>query len=55
MARHTFATTICLNNGMALEDVSKMLGHSNLKTTQIYGRITQARLNASMNKISRKI
>jgi integrase/recombinase XerD len=55
MARHTFATTICLNNGMALEDVSKMLGHSSLKTTQIYGRITQARLNASMNKISKKI
>jgi site-specific recombinase XerD len=55
MARHTFATTICLNNGMPIEDVSKLLGHSNLKTTQVYGRITQERLSNSMKKISRKI
>jgi integrase/recombinase XerD len=55
MARHTFATTICLNNGMPMEDVSKLLGHSNLKTTAIYGRITQDRLQKSMEKINKKI
>src|SRR5450755_159505 len=55
MARHTFATTICLNNGMPMEDVSKLLGHSSLKTTAIYGRITQDRLQKSMEKINRKI
>lgn len=55
MARHTFATTICLNNGMPMEDVSKLLGHSNLKTTAIYGRITQDRLQKSMDKINKKI
>jgi integrase/recombinase XerD len=37
-ARHTFATTICLNNGKPMEDVSNLLGHSSLKTPAIYGR-----------------
>lgn len=55
MARHTFATTVCLNNGMPMEDVSKLLGHSSLKTTAIYGRITQDRLQKSMDKINKKI
>jgi integrase/recombinase XerD len=55
MARHTFATTICLNNGMPMEDVSKLLGHSSLKTTAIYGRITQDRLQKSMEKVGKKI
>jgi integrase/recombinase XerD len=55
MARHTFATTICLNNGMPMEDVSKLLGHSSLKTTAIYGRITQDRLQKSMDKINKKL
>jgi integrase/recombinase XerD len=55
MARHTFATTICLNNGMPMEDVSKLLGHSSLKTTAIYGRITQDRLQKSMEKVNKKM
>lgn len=55
IARHTFATTICLNNNMALEDVSMLLGHSSLKTTQIYGKITQERLHQSIKSISKKI
>ena len=55
IARHTFATTICLNNNMALEDVSMLLGHSSLKTTQIYGKITQDRLHQSINTISKKL
>ena len=55
VARHTFATTVCLNNGMPMEDVSKLLGHSSLKTTAIYGRITQDRLQKSMEKINKKL
>jgi len=55
MARHTFATTICLNNGMPMEDVSKLLGHSSLKTTAIYGRITQDRLQKSMERVNKKM
>jgi integrase/recombinase XerD len=55
MARHTFATTICLNNGMPMEDVSKLLGHSSIKTTAIYGRITQDRLQKSMEKVNKKM
>jgi len=55
MARHTFATTICLNNGMPMEDVSKLLGHSSIKTTAIYGRITQERLQKSMERVNKKL
>ena len=36
MARHTFATTITLSHGIPIETVSKMLGHTSIKTTQIY-------------------
>lgn len=55
IARHTFATTICLNNNMKLEDVSMLLGHSSLKTTQIYGKITQDRLHHSIKSITKKL
>jgi integrase/recombinase XerD len=55
IARHTFATTICLNNNVPLEDLSKLLGHSSIKTTQIYGRITEQRLEKSIQNIQNKI
>jgi integrase/recombinase XerD len=55
LARHTFATTICLNNNMPMEDLSKLLGHTNIRTTAIYGRITETRLKESMNKLQKNI
>ncbi len=55
IARHTFATTICLNNNVPLEDLSKLLGHTSIKTTQIYGRITEQRLEKSIQLIQNKL
>jgi site-specific recombinase XerD len=55
LARHTFATTITLTNGVPIESVSKMLGHTNLKTTQIYARIIDAKVNDDMALLANKL
>jgi site-specific recombinase XerD len=52
LARHTFATTIALSNGVPLETVSKMLGHTSLKTTQIYARILNSKISSEMDKLA---
>lgn len=51
MARHTFATTITLNNNVSIETVSKMLGHSNIKTTQIYAKVLKSKISYEMNQL----
>lgn len=53
-ARHTFATTVTLNNRVPLETVSKMLGHKSIKTTQIYSRVTEVKLSDDMAPIMSK-
>lgn len=55
MSRHTFSTTVTLSNGVPIETVSKMLGHSNIKTTQIYARITNNKISSDMQILADKL
>ena len=49
VARHTFATTITLSNGVPIETVSKILGHTKLATTQIYARVLDKKISEDMS------
>lgn len=54
-ARHTFATTTTLAKGVPIETVSKMLGHTNIETTQIYARITNEKIRKDMEVLAGKL
>ena len=54
MARHTFATTVTLNNDIPIESVSKMLGHSSIKMTQVYAKLLDKKVSQDMKKLHEK-
>jgi integrase len=55
LARHTFATTVTLNNDVPIESVSKMLGHKNIKTTQIYAKVLDKKVGSDMKILKEKL
>jgi site-specific recombinase XerD len=55
MARHTFATTVTLSNGVPMETVSKMLGHNSIKTTQHYAKVLDGKISEDMQKLEEKL
>lgn len=55
IARHTFATTVTLSNGVPIESVSKMLGHTNIRTTQIYAKVIDRKLSEDMRNLQQRM
>lgn len=53
--RHTFATSITLSQGVGIETISKLLGHKNIRTTQIYASVTHSRVRSEMNRLQKAI
>lgn len=55
VARHSCATSVLLANGVPIETVSKILGHTNIRTTQIYARITDLKVSNDMEMLAQKL
>lgn len=55
MSRFTFATTICLTQGIPIETLSQMMGHLSIKTTQIYAEVTKTKINEDMTNLENRI
>ncbi|WP_367278100.1 site-specific integrase [uncultured Algibacter sp.] len=54
VARHTFATTVMLSNGVSIETVSKLLGHAKLSTTQIYARVVETKISEDIQNLLKR-
>ena len=50
-ARHSYATSVCLANGVSIENVAKMLSHTNIKMTQHYARVLDSSILKDMNNV----
>ncbi|MFK5880405.1 MAG: site-specific integrase [Flavobacteriaceae bacterium] len=55
MARHTFATTVTLSNGVPIETVSKLLGHSKIASTQVYARVVERKVSDDMQRLREQL
>lgn len=55
LARHTYATTVTLSNGIPMETVSKLLGHSKLQTTQIYAKVVNQKVEDDIEMLRAKL
>jgi site-specific recombinase XerD len=55
MSRHSFATSICLSQGIPIESLSRMMGHLSIKTTQIYAEVTRTKINEDMTNLAKQI
>lgn len=55
MARHTYASEICLSQGVPIETVSRMLGHRDLRSTQIYAKISNNKISEDTDKLEERI
>ncbi len=54
-SRHTFASEICLLNGVPIETISRLLGHTNVKTTQVYAKLSETTISRDMRTLSEKL
>jgi len=55
MSRHSFASSICLSQGVPIGTLSQMMGHQNIATTQIYAEITRTKINEDMTNLAERI
>ncbi|WP_289747633.1 tyrosine-type recombinase/integrase, partial [uncultured Bacteroides sp.] len=53
--RHSYATTICLSNGVPIETLSRMMGHTSIRSTQIYAKITAEKVSNDMERLAKQI
>ncbi|KAA6317142.1 Tyrosine recombinase XerC, partial [termite gut metagenome] len=55
MSRHTFASQVCLSQGVPIESLSRMMGHRNIQTTQRYARVNNEKIGNDMKLLSQRI
>lgn len=55
VARHTFAKTVALKNGVPMETIQQIMGHSKITTTQIYADVDEEKIREDINKLEEKL